>query len=318
MEEFMNRLIENGKLEEMSCGSNFAYILTDNTDFLPTEYKVLHSQNDAVFVKCIRLLYNGKIQFYYRTAGYRSLAALIPALDAEKFLTVVSGILSDVIHIKSIGFLSCRNVDISFERIYVDVSTCRVRMIYLPVRDGFFADEAAFENQLRTALIRLASEHSVLNSPGTKRLVSDLSDGLLSLEALAGRIRGGAIAMPERETGPANTRGGSQKTGISSAPGRMRLIALNTSETVILHVNKDSYVIGKKPSAVDGVVSFNNMISRVHCRIIRNGSRYIVEDLGSANGTWVNRVRLMNNQKMPIQNGDILRLANSDFQVLIQ
>ena len=305
----MNRLIENGKLEEMSCGSNFAYILTDNADFLPTEYKVLHSQNDVVFVKCIRLLYNGKTQFYYRTAGYRSLATLVPALDAEKFLTIVSGILSDVIHIKSIGFLSCRNVDLSFDRIFIDVNTCQARMIYLPVRNGFFADEAAFENQLRTALIRLVSEHSALNSSGTKRLVSDLSDGLLSLEALAGRIRGGAIVQPE------NNRE-QLKTGVER--GRMRLIALNTSKKVILYVNKDSYVIGKKPSAVDGVVSFNNMISRVHCRIIRNGTQYIVEDLGSANGTWVNRVRLMKDQKVPIQNGDVLRLANSDFQVQIQ
>lgn len=312
----MNRLIENGKLEEMSCGSNFAYILTDNADFLPTEYKVLHSQNDAIFVKCIRLLYNGKTQFYYRTAGYRSLAALVPTLDAEKFLTIVSGILSDVIHIKSIGFLSCRNVDLSFDRIFIDVNTCQVRMIYLPVRDGFFADEAAFENQLRTALIRLVSEHSALNSSGTKRLISDLSDGLLSLEALAGRIRGGTIVQPEREQGPEFNRGEQSKTGVER--GRMRLIALNTSKKVILYVNKDSYVIGKKTSAVDGVVSFNNMISRVHCRIIRNGSQYTVEDLGSANGTWVNRVRLMKDQKVPIQNGDVLRLANSDFQVQIQ
>ena len=37
----MNRLIENGHILEMACGTNFSYILSDNSIFLSTEYKVL-------------------------------------------------------------------------------------------------------------------------------------------------------------------------------------------------------------------------------------------------------------------------------------
>ena len=45
--------------------------------------------------------------------------------------------------------------------------------------------------------------------------------------------------------------------------------------------------------------------------------QYMITDLKSANGTYVNRVRLTPEQPHQIKNGDIIRLANSDFQVVI-
>ena len=62
---------------------------------------------------------------------------------------------------------------------------------------------------------------------------------------------------------------------------------------------------------------FNKMISRSHCRINKRGSQYTITDLQSANGTYVNKVKLQPNQPHPINNGDVIRLANSDFQVSI-
>ena len=47
----MNVLIEHNVITEMECGSNFAYILNDNSAFLSTEYKVLQSQAKSCFVK---------------------------------------------------------------------------------------------------------------------------------------------------------------------------------------------------------------------------------------------------------------------------
>ena len=59
------------------------------------------------------------------------------------------------------------------------------------------------------------------------------------------------------------------------------------------------------------------MISRMHCKIIRQGEQYAVVDLKSANGTYLNGIRLQANQATPIKNGDVIRLANSDFRVVI-
>ena len=58
----MNRLLENSLLQEIACGTNFAYVLSDNGMFLPTEYKVLQSQANSNFVKCMKMLSNGNLQ----------------------------------------------------------------------------------------------------------------------------------------------------------------------------------------------------------------------------------------------------------------
>lgn len=79
---------------------------------------------------------------------------------------------------------------------------------------------------------------------------------------------------------------------------------------------KDNFIIGKNASIVDGVVSFNKMISRVHCKIIKNSEQYYVEDMQSSNGTYINHIKLQPHQLYKIKEGDIIRLANMDFRVV--
>ena len=304
----MNTLIENNYISEMECGSNFAYILSENSTFLSTEYKVLQSQANSCFVKCMKMMYNGKVQLYYLTKGLKSFASMIPSLDADSFLTIVSNMLSDIIDVKHNGFLSCQNIDISFERIYVDPTTHKVSLVYLPLNKRMFDDASAFENELRTSLVKLISGISTLSTVKTMQLSADLSNGSLTIEDLQNRIKGGKGAPPV-VTPP--------HTDTSGDAGKLRIIAMNAPTRVEIEVTKDEFIIGKKKELVDGVVSFNKMISRSHCKINRRGSQYMVTDLQSANGTYVNKVRLQPNQPCQIKNGDVIRMADSDFQVSI-
>lgn len=305
----MNTLIENNYISEMECGSNFAYVLSDNSTFLSTEYKVLQSQANSCFVKCMKMMYNGKVQLYYLTKGLKSFASMISSLDADSFLTIVSNMLSDIIDVKHNGFLSCQNIDISFERIYVDPTTHKVSLVYLPLSKRIYDDNSSFENEIRTGLVKLISGVSTLSSPKTMQLSADLSNGTLSIEDLHARIKGGKTIVD---------RGGTDEV-IQNKPssGSLRITAMNAPTRVEIVVTKDEFVIGKKPELCDGVVDFNKMISRSHCKINKKGDQYVITDLQSANGTFVNKVKLQPNQPHPIYNGDVIRLANSDFQVTI-
>lgn len=307
----MNRLLENGLISEMDCGSNFAYILQDESIFLSTEYKVLHSQEDGCFVKCMKLLFNGKLQFYYMTNGWKSLGSMLSMLDADSFMTIISNMLSNMIIVKNNGFLSCRNIDISFERIYVDPNTYKVKLIYLPVSSRFFADESLFENELRTSLVKILSGMENLSSVKTLQFTSDLSNGMMSLEDVYNKIKGG-------KTGNSVNTPVYHENPQGACERRMKIVGLNAPGRVEIDVTKDNFIIGKTPSSVDGVVSFNKMISRVHCKIVKNGGNYQVIDLMSSNGTYVNRTKLQPNQPYPLNHGDILRMANSNFQVVIE
>lgn len=303
----MNTLIENNYISEMECGSNFSYILSDNGTFLSTEYKVLQSQANSCFVKCMKMMYNGKVQLYYLTKGLKSFASMLPSMDSDSFLTIVSNLLSDIIDVKHNGFLSCQNIDISFERIYIDPTTHKVSLVYLPLSKRIYDDNSSFENEIRTGLVKLISGISTLSSPKTMQFSADLSNGTLSIEDLHTRIKGGKTI----------DRGTVDVVRDNASSGLLRIIAMNAPTRVEITVSKDEFVIGKKPELCDGVIDFNKMISRSHCRINKRGNQYTITDLQSANGTYVNKVRLQPNQPHPINNGDVIRLANSDFQVAI-
>lgn len=304
----MNALLEKGHIFEMSCGSNFSFNLNDNSLFLPTEYKVLQSQANSCFVKCMKMLNNGKIQIYYIVNSLKRLSSMLPTLEAENFVTIVSNLFADIIDVKHNGFLSCQNIDIAFDNIYVDPTTYKVQLVYLPTSVRFFSDYASFESELRTSIVKVISGLSTLSSPKTIQLSADLSNGMLSLEDLVTRIKGGKVEVSSAPTN--ETKSGNDVT--------IRITAINAPARVELVVSKDSYVIGKNASAVDGVISFNRMISRVHCRINKRGTTATITDLQSANGTYVNHVKLQPNQPAAIKNGDVIRLANSDFQVSIE
>lgn len=304
----MNLLIENKIITQTECGSNFTYILNDNNDFLSTEYKVLQSQSNSCFVKCMKMLFNGKIQLYYLTQSLKPFSVLIPSLSSENFITIIANIFADVIEVKHNGFLSCQNIDISFEHIFVDPATFKVQLIYLPISKHFYSDNSDFENELRTGLIKLISGVSTLSTPKTMQLTTDLSNGMLTLEDLYNRVKGG------NSTGPVNMH--NEIINNKKATG-LKIIAMNAPARVEIDINKDSFVIGKKADLCDGVVGFNKMISRSHCRVDKCGSQYTVTDLQSANGTYINNVRLQANQPYPIKSGDIIRMANSDFQAVI-
>ena len=134
----------------------------------------------------------------------------------------------------------------------------------------------------------------------------------MSLSVLSGYIRSGRT-IQSTENASAQT----QQT-ISQTKQVLKLTAMNAPVHLELLVDKDEYIIGAKPGAVHGLISFNHAISRIHCKITRTNFGFKVEDMGSANGTYVNRQKLAAHRPIAINDGDILRLANSDFSVTIQ
>lgn len=241
-------------------------------------------------------------------------AALRTRTSFSSFLTIVANLFGSIISVKNNGFLACQNIDISYERIYVDATTYKVSLVYLPVSHRMYDDYTSFENVLRSELVRLISSTPSIRGPKTVQLSASLSNGTLTLEDLYIRLKGGKARTHIAPMGNSSAGGGNRS---AAAPSRMRLIAMNAPSRVEVQVDKDQFVVGKKPGDCDGVVSFNKMISRTHCQISRVNGRYTIMDLGSANGTYVNHVRLAPHQPQPIRSGDVIRLANSDFQVTI-
>jgi pSer/pThr/pTyr-binding forkhead associated (FHA) protein len=72
----------------------------------------------------------------------------------------------------------------------------------------------------------------------------------------------------------------------------MAKIYLKFNEAVLKEIvlDRDSYTIGRKPD--NDVVIDNPAVSGHHARIVKAGNDYVVEDVGSTNGTWVNEKKI--------------------------
>lgn len=236
---------------------------------------------------------------------------MLSTLNVESFLTISTNLISNIIDVKSNGFLFCQNIDISFEHIFVDPTTYKVRLIYIPVTQKLYDSVTSFENELRTHLVKVIQGSIFSTEPKILQFLANLSNGSMTLENLYIAIKTGEIIINDFKEGK-------NEDELAVNMGTMKIVALNVPTRVEILITKDEFIIGKKAEIVDGVVSFNKMISRSHCKIIKSSNGFFVIDLQSANGTYVNRVKLQPNQAHEIINGDIIRLANSDFQVVIK
>lgn len=320
----MNALIEQGVIQEMICNGNFAYVLSGNESFLPVEYKVLHSKTGDGFVKCVKMSFNGHTQLYYITEGLRPLLSVVSSMNVDGFLTMVTNLLTNVVQAKSNGFLSCQNIEVGFEKIFVEPSTLKVSLVYVPLNRHIHSDYDAFENELRTGLVRLINSLPQITSARVTRLSIALSNGMLGLEDVIEEIAQskcedltqGADRLRRSKHLERDIFGSSHSH--SQSKKSAKLVALNGRPNFEIPLTQEDTVLGKNPYAVDVALDYNPAISRVHCKISKTGSDYFLTDLGSANGTFINGVRLARQESKKLTSGDTIRLATSEFRFVVR
>src|SRR5271167_961167 len=82
------------------------------------------------------------------------------------------------------------------------------------------------------------------------------------------------------------------------------LLKFNAAVIKEIALNKDSFSVGRKPD--NDIVIDNPAISSHHCKISLQGGTYVVEDLESTNGTFVNQKRV---KKSGLHHNDVVGLA---------
>ncbi|MCR5144638.1 MAG: FHA domain-containing protein [Lachnospiraceae bacterium] len=306
----MYTLKDEGIISEIKSGNNFEYVLSDDANFANTAYKVLQSQKDAIFVKCMKITRNGLFDLYYVTDGYVTMSSMFAGINVDTLATIVINLLGCVLEVRHNGFLECQCIDLSWDKIFVDKNTLKVKLIYLPLNIMIFESYVEFENEFRSSVVKIIDQVVIVSNSKMDQLVKDLRDGNLSLEEVYNRARNVKNDLitkngEKKRTSPTNRE-----------EGTIKLVAMNAPDYFEIIIEKDYVVLGKKRELVDLVIPFNKMISRKHCSISKIAGIYYIKDEGSANGTYVNGEKLSQGQKIKINRGDVIRLANSDFQIV--
>lgn len=118
---------------------------------------------------------------------------------------------------------------------------------------------------------------------------------------------------PEQALSIPTTPQGPFITGSLVVQGTTTVVPLPPGKTEILigRVDPISSIFPEIDTTLYGGIERG--VSRKHCRMVMEGDTICVEDLGSANFTYINRVRLQPGQRMPINPGDEIRLGGLVF-----
>lgn len=79
-------------------------------------------------------------------------------------------------------------------------------------------------------------------------------------------------------------------------------------------INKPRFRIGKEKSYVDYFIGDNSAISRSHADIINKEGAFFIIDLNSTNYTYINGTMVKSGDEVPLENGDVIGLANEEFE----
>ena len=121
-------------------------------------------------------------------------------------------------------------------------------------------------------------------------------------------------------------------TGVKSEPENTSSTKIQPQSITLLHVQSNTAIdlkpyrsaiyVGKPndrmpPDINVGVLPNAEVVSRVHAVIRRNGDQYSVEDLGSANGTYVNDAVLKSGTQYQLSTGDRICLGKGDLVTFV-
>ena len=88
------------------------------------------------------------------------------------------------------------------------------------------------------------------------------------------------------------------------------LLKFKNSEIKTIETDKDEITIGRNPSCD---VHIDNLgVSKRHAKIIKQDGAYIIEDLNSTNGTYINSKRIA---KAIIKNNDKIHIGKHSLQI---
>ena len=376
----MNDLILDNLIKEKRDITNISYILEESSLFFETGYKVLQNQEKNGFIKAVKVIHNGKIKLIYDISKYKSLASIMPGLNAASFLIIMSKLFDIICETIENGFMQIENININFENIFIDTNNLSVNLIYIPVNTECNGNsKSLFEEGLKGNIARAISANRNIDNELVNKLYSNLSLANNTIEMLRDYIntlsytntnynqinnRVDSKVNIERKSAPSipvkseELKSNKESKFISAIKGVFKfnnkkdrtkvsyeknrkvqapinnndsletevlsgdmfiptiaIVREDALESVNIPITKENFLIGKSVQMADGIISFNKAISRIHCRIIYIDGRYFIKDEKSVNGTFVNNRRVPVDGQVPIKTGDIIRLANSDFQV---
>lgn len=152
-----------------------------------------------------------------------------------------------------------------------------------------------------------AEEFQVLFQIGNGRTLAQLRvdsrRSPVELYTIVARLQAAKLIEPVDD--PDSTSRTAARPVTATRPAPPRIGTLTADDGTMHPLLEDVTTIGRTPS--NGVMLPEGSVSSNHARVLRTADGFVIEDVGSRNGTFVNSERV--NGKRPLADGDTLRLG---------
>lgn len=283
----MQNKILDELVQEVDRSSNASYLLKQSDMFYDIGFRVMKNQKGESLLDCHRLKYNGKIKLVYFTNELIPLSQILAGANADMIALVINNLMNAIRNVESNGFLNVLCIDNRLDRIYVEQNTLAVKLIYLPLNVPInAAAKGSFESEIRAQLVKVLQEVHMMENPRVHDILDALTDGTISLPEISQRVHKSE-----------------------------NYILVGENPSVSIPITKNEFLVGKNPDRVDGVITGNSAISRVHCKFLLQNQKIFIKDMNSANGTFVAGQKVSSDSYMEIEDGAKIKLANMEFTI---
>ncbi len=274
--------------------------------------KLINTDNDSI-IPVSAFHKNGDIRLLYSIEGLRSLSLFMEQLGPDKIIGLLHDFGSVLKFIEGDVFITREMIDLSLDNLYFDPENDKLKVCIVPVMNSDQEAGAVSWNRKLFEILIEVFESFIDHQPCEADI--PLYDALHELykakedEASVKFICLEKVLEELKRQIPDN--------GDSYVSDDQLIEIRLQSELGVFsfYALKDHFVIGKEDGC-DGCIKSNGAISRRHCVLERTDGSLYVSDLGSLNHTYVNGRMLENGEKVKVNNHDILRIADMDFEII--
>jgi len=292
---------------------------------------------------------NGETYLYYSLASRIPLSSFTRenSLSMDGLLSILSRICRTI----CLGrhyLLNEEEYIIEEEYIFVQPSTLDTVLIYFPGGRSRVKPVDAFKKLLIGLASQIEDEYLLLKSGLLQKLLQYMRSGIFNIRDFNARLNeliSGGVGPDEEDRAGDMRNERALPEGIG-AKGFIRKAIRNLAggfpdffkkvegdrlkqtaslnHTILkkirgegcddIKIDKPVFVIGRDVESADGIIR-NNAVGGMHARIeSESGGGYSIFDLNSINGTFVNDMRLKPGTGRKVQTGDMISIANCDFE----
>ncbi len=290
-----------------------AYTFEENDSVFMLGMKYINKSEIDDIVPAVEVKHNNSTRFLYGTEDFKLLEHEIESITNSELAIALKKFIDSMFKISSTDYINITSMDICYERLLYDIRSKCIKIILLPVNyECDFHDGSSWSNSFRRSLLMIL-DHIFKELPDQYREVyySVMDDTKSDYDVL--------LYMKNYEFGIKQVVDiSANAAGYNGSEQKMILEHSSSLGNLIFRITKSEFVLGKADNAVDGVITISSMISRIHCKIYKEGNTYMVEDMQSTNGTCINGYALNAGERYYLNNGDRLSLADIDFNVIIE